>query len=316
MPEELSSGPDIAIIILHWRDLDLTERCIASLRTNRHIRWRVMLVDNGSGDAVAARFRNWPEVEVLTLPQNIGFAAGNNAGIRQVMDWQPQSILLLNNDTELASDCLLRMYRRLFSDERIGAVVPKIYYYDAPGKLWYAGGAIYPWRLSVRHFGFRKEDRGQWNEPRRIEFATGCVLLIRREALQAVGLLEETFYSYFEDVDYSLRLLRADWEIWYEPAAKVWHKVGAGTEAGRYSPYYLYYQTRNRYWAFRTYRGNLFRIYARVAEFFLYFLLRLVVILFHRNTFFEKKKQLQAVMTGYRDSLLGRLGAKRELESE
>jgi GT2 family glycosyltransferase len=155
-------------------------------------------------------------------------------------------------------------------------------------------------------FGFRQVDRGQFDEARSVSFVTGCALLLPRRTLERVGYLDERFFSYFEDVDFSIRIEREVGKLWYCPAAKLWHKVGAGANTRAYTPYYLYYQTRNRLWVFG--RGRNFFLKARffLLNFVLYFLGRLGYILVSKSE--NKGLQVQAVVLGFFHSLVGKRG--------
>ncbi len=308
------AGIDVAVVILHWRNLDDTATCLESVFASEGVKPGVWLVDNGSGDDLNALQEKFPELTIIRLPENLGFAAGNNAGIRAALKRAPEAVLLLNNDTVVASDAISKMLHFLRSSPGAGAVVPKIFYFHQPDLLWYAGGKIAWWKVSVQHFGFRRKDGPAFGSPCAVTFATGCALLVRREIFDRVGLLNEEFYSYFEDVEFSLRLQRAGFRILYCPDAHIWHKVGAGTQAQEYSPYYLYYQTRNRFWALAASRNLVYRIYARLFEGLVYFLLRIFLITLRRGEGWRQKAA--AVALGYRDGLLRRMGAEKRWEKD
>jgi len=302
----------VAVVVLHWRNLADTEACLASVYGSEEVSPRVVLVDNGSGDDLRPLERRYPALRILRLPENIGFAAGNNVGIREALRTKPEAVLLLNNDAVLLPDALKHMAETLQKGNKIAAVVPKIYYFDAPTLLWYAGGRFRWWRVSVEHFGFRREDGPEFSRHREVLFATGCALLVRAEVFSRIGLLQEEFYSYFEDAEFSLRLLRAGYRIRFCPRAHVLHRVGAGTHAGEYSPYYLYYQTRNRLPALLSYRGSVYRIYAHGFNFLVYFLLRILLIILNGGS--GRREKIAAVWKGYWDSLLRRMGPDRRWE--
>jgi GT2 family glycosyltransferase len=128
------------------------------------------------------------------------------------------------------------MTARLASAPDIGVVAPKIYYYDHPDLLWYAGGEISMWTGTMRHLGIREKDDGRFDRPRETAYATGCCLLTRREVLERVGLLDESYYMYAEDADWCTRVRTAGFRIMVEPGARVWHKVSvsAGGHLSRF----------------------------------------------------------------------------------
>ncbi len=304
---------ELVIVILNWNGYDDTRWCLESVYRSQKIQFRVVLVDNGSSDDSVNRLQaQFTGLEFIALPENIGYAAGNNVGLRWALQMLPEAVLLLNNDTVLAEDCLRQMFDCARNRQRIGAVVPKIYYLHDPTRLWYAGGGIHWWRVSVSQNGFRQSDSGQWDEPRPIQFATGCALLLKATAAENIGFFDEGFYSYYEDLDYSLRLQREGYEIYYCPHARLWHRVGAGTHGNEYSPYYLYYQTRNRIRAFVRYRRKLYFIYAHLINILLYFVMRIFYILWVSRK--KRLLQIRAVVCGYWDSLRGKTGADKRWE--
>ena len=138
--------------------------------------------------------------------------------------------------------------------------------------------------------------------------------MIKTEVIKTVGFLEETLFSYFEDLDYSIRLNKAGYKIQYCPEAVLWHKVGAGTKSETYSPFYLYYQTRNRVFVFRKYRGWFYQIYMHIINFFVYFLLRILMI-FLKTPMGERRIQIKAVFHGYMDSWKNKLGQDKRWEA-
>ena len=110
------------------------------------------------------------------------------------------------------------------SDERIGMVNPKIYYFEPADKIWYAGGKYVPWKTFPVHFGLRESDVGSYDQTQEVSFVSGCALLVRAEAVRKIGLLDEIFFMGYEDVDWSVRTLRAGYKAMYAPASVVWHR--------------------------------------------------------------------------------------------
>jgi GT2 family glycosyltransferase len=164
-------------------------------------------------------------VELLALNENRRFAGGNNAGIQKAFADGADFVLLLNNDTIVDPDFLPALLARFQSEEQCGMVVPKIYYHDPPDLLWYAGGEISFWTGTMRHRGIREADRGQYGTATETSYATGCCVLVSRELIARVGQLDESFFIYTEDADWSVRARRAGYRIMYEPHARIWHKL-------------------------------------------------------------------------------------------
>jgi hypothetical protein len=222
----MTTEPLVCIILVNWNGKDDTLECLASLRRQTYVPHRILVVDNASRDGSAQAIRSlYPEAELLELPENRRFAGGNNAGIRRALEAGAEYVLLLNNDTTADGDMVRNLVRAIRSQPGAGIVAPKISYHDTPGLLWYAGGVISFWTGTMRHVGIREEDRGQHDTPGETGYASGCCLLVSREVIERIGLLDESYFMYAEDADWSIRARRAGYRILYEPAARVWHKV-------------------------------------------------------------------------------------------
>jgi GT2 family glycosyltransferase len=176
------------------------------------------------------------------MQQNLRFAGGTNAGLRYAMDHGAELLLLLNNDTTVDRKFLSAMVSRILSSDTIGMVAPKIYYSDDPQRIWFAGGRISLWSGTMRHVGLREVDRGQHEQPREIEYASGCCILTRTSVVRRTGLLDESYFMYTEDADWCMRLRALGYRIVYEPQAEVWHKISVSA-GGHLS----WYKMRNKY---------------------------------------------------------------------
>lgn len=239
-------APRVAIIVLTYNGLADTLACLASLerldypRERRHI----VVVDNASQDGTPATVREaYPHVTVIENQANLGFAAGNNVGLRYALAQNYDYALLLNNDTEAAPDMLANLVSVAEDDPRIGAVGPIIYYHAAPTRVWSAGGRI-DWRRGISRMEGEVEDQGQFTAIREVDFVTGCAMLLRRAALERVGLFDERFFMYFEETEWCVRARRAGFRILFAPQAKLWHKIPLNARFDK--EYLAYYMTRNR----------------------------------------------------------------------
>ncbi len=222
----------------------MTLDCIESLRHAAYGNRRILVVDNGSTDGSVEAIRDrYPDVEVLPLGENRRFAGGNNAGIRHALRGGADLLLLLNNDTTVDPGYLGPMVDRIRSNPSIGIVAPKILYHSAPDVLWYAGGAISFWRGTMRHLGIREPDRGQRDVAAETDYASGCCLLTRKEMIDAIGLLDESYFMYTEDADWCMRARRAGYRILYEPRSKIWHRLSVSA-GGHLSPFKLVNKAR------------------------------------------------------------------------
>ena len=216
------------IVVLNWNGADDTLACLSSLAGVTLPSCRVLVVDNGSTDGSPRRIRDaFADIELLLLPVNCGYAAGNNAGFRRVRELQADYVIFLNNDTVVDAGFCLPLVETLQRNPAAGIAVPKIFYWDRPDTLWYAGGIV---RLStglISHVGLRKKDAPEFDRPGSTGYATGCCFAVRTRDFSAVGGFDETFRMYGEDVDLSLRVSALGLSIEYVPSSRIWHKVSA-----------------------------------------------------------------------------------------
>ncbi len=254
----------LAVILVNYNGKDYNEACIESVRANRiDGEMRIIVVDNASGDGSVQRLREryageeW--VELLELEDNYGFSYANNAGIRRAGEWGADAVLLLNNDTEIA-ETMLKELLACAKRHPASMIVPKIYYSEDRKRIWSAGGSVSPVIRKVRHIGLDEEDRGQYEEERRIFFATGCCLFLPMQIIARAGLLDERFFLYYEDTEYSFRLRKLGIDIFYCPQAVMYHKVGASTR-GADSPLCAYYIARNWLLCSRLHQGRRYPLF-------------------------------------------------------
>jgi GT2 family glycosyltransferase len=220
-----SSEPRVSIVILNWNSYEVTRDCLLSLRKMDYRNSEVVLVDNGSVDGSPRQLlEGFPEIRLIRNETNLGFAAGCNVGMRDALRRGTDYILLLNNDTIVATDFLSQLVRVAEADEKIGALSPKILFFDRPDRLNYAGGDHRRWRLFPKMIGLRHLDDGKYNKVREVSFLTGCAMLIKADVVRKIGVLEEVYFHFYEDIEWSLRVLKAGYKAMYVPAAVLWHK--------------------------------------------------------------------------------------------
>lgn len=253
----------IGIVILHFRSVSITKDCLDSLcsvKLPRDTQVQIVVVDNASEDQFPKSTPRCSlgEVVVLTNTKNLGFTGGMNTGIRFLLDAGADYVIILNNDTLLDRDLLVRLIEQADSDPKVGAVVPKIYFHkgtefhkdrykekDLGRVIWYAGGETDWSNVFGFHVGVDEVDTGQFAVAHEVGFATGCCLLLKREILERVGLLDDKYFLYYEDNDMSQRIKHAGFRIMFEPKAIVWHK-NAKSAGGAGSVLQDYYISRNR----------------------------------------------------------------------
>ena len=233
----------ISIISVNYNGFTLTASMIDSLRRHVTTPLEIVVVDNGSARDEAALLRErYSDIVVLRSDENLGFAGGNNLGIRAATG---DCLLLLNNDTEVTDDTLHHLAETLDADPSIGAVCPKIRFWAPPQAIQFAGYTPLT-RITLRNglIGFGQPDDGSYDSPHETPYAHGAAMMVRREAVGKAGPMPEEYFLYYEELDWSERLREAGYRIVYDPRATVFHKESATT--GQQSPLRSYYLTRNR----------------------------------------------------------------------
>ncbi len=236
-----------AIVLTHGGAEEITAACLASLQQQDYAGLTILLVDNASYDGSGGRLRDrFTGIKYLNTGGNFGYAGGNNRGMQLALDQGADYVLVINNDTTLDVDCVSWLVRSAESAGLVtlGAVAPKILFFDNPSRIWYAGGDYSRFRVLGAHR--REFDTDDPNEKARLEpmtFATGCCFLMPAQAAKAVGLFAEDFFIYAEDVELSLRLVRANYRLYYQPAARLYHRE---PERSVPSPFQIRHRDRNR----------------------------------------------------------------------
>jgi len=238
--------PIVAVVVVNWNRRDDTLACLASLQRSDYPRLDVIVVDNGSSDGSAAAIRaGFPRATTLEAGDNLGFVEGCNRGIDAARRRSAAYALLLNNDTEIAPDCVRLLVEAAESSPEIGVVGPTICYCDRPQIVWSAGGTIDWHHGRTRMLGLDQRDEGQFGQlSRPVDFVSGCALLAKMNVVNHVGPLDRRFFAYYEETEWCVRIKRAGFTILHVPRAKVWHK----TPPASAPPSFLvhYYMTRNR----------------------------------------------------------------------
>jgi hypothetical protein len=232
-------------VVLAYNQYALTRSCLVSVQALDPPADRMLVVDNASSDGTPDRVRReFPEVEVLALPENRWFAGGVNEGLRRALEGGAGSVLLLNNDLVLERGALGALRAALEADPARAAVSPRIYYYDPPDVIWFAGGFVSRGVGLVRHRGVNLKDEKLRDGPRAVDYVSGAAALLSRDALVSVGLLDPSYVMYVEDVDWCARARKKGLTLWYEPAARAWHHVSAASGGGL-TPLKAYFRLRS-----------------------------------------------------------------------
>ncbi len=241
-----SALPSVVVVVLNWNLPTETANCVASLLAGDYPRQRILVVDNGSSDDSAARLRArfGVQLEIVETGANLYFAGGMNVGLRWALEAGAEWVLLMNNDTFVAPDMVSRLVRTALEHPDAGIVTPMIYLAHDSTRIWTLGSRRERWWPFPRDVGRGELDRGQYAQPFPIDYAQACCMLVSREVLVRVGLLDERYRMYYEDADFSARAHRAGFEILVEPRARMWHLVSAS--ANREAATTRYQRTRYR----------------------------------------------------------------------
>jgi len=235
--------PLVVVIVLNWNNLSDTLECVESVRCSDYGNLAVWVVDNGSDeDPTLELSAKYPGVPVLRNARNLGYAGGNNVGVRSAIDRGAAYILLLNNDAVLARDCVRRLVEAAQANPRIGMATPTVFHYDRRSEVYWDGGVV-DWKSGdVRHDSSNLPAEGGLV---RSEWLNGCSLFVRVSAIREIGLLDERYFLYFEDADWSVRAGRRGWTNAVISEARAWHKVNASS-GGFANPVMRFYFFRNR----------------------------------------------------------------------
>jgi len=231
----------IFVVILNWNNYGDTFECLASIKKIPYTNYEIVLVDNGSTDGSAYKLREeFPDIHVIFNPENLGFAAGCNMGIRYGLEKGADAILLINNDAILEPSSFEFAVDTLFSDKKFGIVGGKIKQYYNPNYIETTGTRRIIWPIiSTKAIGAGEMDRGQYDKREERIAISGCLMLIKKEVFEIVGLLPEEYFFGCEDVDFCLNTRKKGFKIIYEPKFIAYHK--GNKSSGKSSKYICNY---------------------------------------------------------------------------
>lgn len=223
----------VVAVVVHWGSAEETLGCLASLESDGCP--EVIVVDNAAREPIAPRLgaRN-PRVQCVRTTQNLGYAGGANVGLRTALARGAEVVLLLNNDARVRPGATVAATAMLASDPRIAVVGAKVVTREDPGRLWLAWGRVTYRQSLVALCGADVPDGPAWNVARDVEWIAGCAMWMRATALERIGLLDEAFFAYHEEVDWCTSAREGGWRVVYVPTAVVAH-TGRGSDGGRAS---------------------------------------------------------------------------------
>ena len=292
--------PKVGIIILNWNGLRDTLECLESLKKIDYKNYEVILVDNNSiGNDINLICKDYGDYlsKVIINKENLGFSGGNNVGIHYAIQNGAEAVVLLNNDTIVEQDFLSKLVEKSLNNPEVGLLTPIINYMSNEKLVWFAGGHISRIRSSGFPDGIGKLEH-LFTKDRFCTFASGCCMYIKKETIMKLGSLDENYFLYLEDSDYSFRAHQSGYKILYVASSKIYHKVSSTTSKTN-SFLTLYYSTRNRLYFARKHLGNYYYI----------FKVYLWISLWLKTVFKKQKRNLvKIIKLAYEDAKLQKMG--------
>lgn len=261
------TNPLVSIIALNYNQLEVTVEFVESCNELSYENIELIIVDNNSEiDPTDKILSIYPNARIFRLQKNIGFTGGNNYGMERA---NGDFIFIVNNDTEVTPDLIEKLLQPFDTDKSIGVVSPKIKYFDNPQMIQYAGYSdINPYTGRNKAIGSRQIDEGQFNISGYTPYAHGAAMLVKKEVIDKVGMFPDDFFIYYEELDWSARITRAGYKIYYQSEAEIYHKESI--TMGKESSIKAYYHTKNRIYFMRR---NFSKFQFIIFSFYLTFLI-------------------------------------------
>lgn len=241
-----AAPPSVGVVVLSWNGREDTLGALESLREVTYRPLAVVVVDNGSDDGTFEAVRaEHPEVDLVRSESNLGYAEGNNLGIRRALDLGSDYVLVLNNDVVVDPGFVTALVLEAERRPEAAALSSKVLYLDPPDLIWFAGATFDPRSgYNGRLRGYRRRDGREYSRVTETDRACGAAMLVSRRVLDEIGSFDADLFCYSEDLDWSLRARRAGYRLYVVPESRVWHKVSVAS-GGESSPTTLYYGARN-----------------------------------------------------------------------
>jgi GT2 family glycosyltransferase len=295
--------PLVVGVILNTNRRADTLECLASLRRGDYPNFRAVVLDNASTDGSVEAIRAaFPETVVVELTENLGYAGNNNTGLKAALDLGAEWVFVLNEDVILDPAAVSALIAAAGSQPEIGIAGPLVLHHSEPGIIQSAGGLMDA-RWQAYHRGENQPDQGQYASPDRVDWISGCALLVRRQVIEQVGGLDARYFYYWEETEWCLRARRAGWQVLFVPQARIWHK---GVQRDyQPSPNVTYYATRNRLLTLAKHRAPLA---ARAQAWWI--TLRTLAAWTWKPRWRSKRAHRDAMWQGVRDYLRRRWGMR------
>lgn len=236
--------PSVVAVVVTWNSAKFIAECLESLLNSRHS-VQVIVIDNDSkDDTVRTIQERYPQITIVASGSNLGYAGGNNLGIRLGLDRDADYLFVLNPDANIDRESIGRLVQRMEDDPGLAIASPMIYF-SGSDIIWYAGSII-DWKTGrTPHQGAGEKDEGAYDAVTLTDRASGCAMLVRSSLIREVGFLDERYFLYYEEADWSVRFSKSGYRIGFVPLAKVWHAISSST-GGYEGTIYQYYMLRNQ----------------------------------------------------------------------
>ena len=269
----------IAIIIVNWKQYQLTKLCLYSLQKIKYDNYQIILIDNESNPKELKKIKNQFD-KIITFPnqKNLGFTGANNIGIEYAIKNDFEYVMLINNDTEVEKNFINPLIELLEKNQNFGAAQPLILNYYNRNKVWSAGGFL------NKFFGYTYVIKSPEGIKKNIDWITGCCFFLRTDVIKKIGLLDEKFFAYYEDVDWSIRIKNAGYDLAFVKSSVVYHHGSKSSKnesnEGTLSPFVHYLNIRNHIFLLRKNKdvfnsvGVLFFQFFKIVSYSVYFIVR------------------------------------------
>ena len=269
----------IAIIIVNWKQYQLTKLCLYSLQKIKYDNYQIILIDNESNPKELKKIKNQFD-KIITFPnqKNLGFTGANNVGIEYAIKNEFKYVMLINNDTEVEKNFINPLIELLEKNQNFGAAQPLILNYYNRNKVWSAGGFL------NKFFGYSYVIKSPEGIKKNIDWITGCCFFLRTDVIKKIGLLDENFFAYYEDVDWSIRIKNAGYDLAFVKSSVVYHHASKSSKnesnEGTLSPFVHYLNIRNHIFLLRKNKnvfnsiGVLFFQFFKIVSYSVYFIVR------------------------------------------
>jgi hypothetical protein len=255
------------IVIPTWNRHDDLLACLHSLRKMTYQPVEILVVDNASEDESSASVRNlFPEVNILQLAENLGAPKASNIGFEHALAQGADYVLRLDSDTIVSPDFLEPLVEKAEEDPTIGVVSPKIYYYDPPDLIWYAGVDAHPWHFGSVNDLNNTRDSKVSHQSRVVDYVWGAAMLISREVLKKTKGFDPDFFIYYEEIDFCLRVKAFGYKIWMVSDSYIWHKIGSSAN----NSWTAYHWNRSKMLLYRKHAKHFFHFLYLFAYAMLY----------------------------------------------